>query len=198
MVVLAQPLHQSPTSVTTLPARGSHAAFYEADASPEPTPAPALEAVPPVAAPAPTVPAEVVATPSNRAILVNAAETEGVDPNLMLAVSWWESGWHQDRVSSEGAVGLMQVMPKTAAVIGPGWLHRSVDLNDPRDNALLGAALLGDLLHKYDARTALASYYQGEPAIQSGRYAADTWRYADGILGLSRQFAAGWNPPGTD
>ena len=142
------------------------------------------------------VPGSEAPPPTTRTILVSAAQQEGVDPNLMLAVSWWESGWRQDQVSSEGAVGLMQVMPKTAAVIGPNWLHREVDINNPADNALMGAALLGDLLHKYDPRTALASYYQGEPAIQSGRYAADTWRYADGILGLAQQFAGGWAPPG--
>ena len=176
MVAIAQPVSPALTPAPPMPGRPAHGAFYEP---------PSLD--PSAVSPAP---------PSTRAILVNAAQQQGVDPNLLLAVSWWESGWRQDQVSSEGAVGLMQVMPKTAAVVGPTWLHREVDINNPSDNALLGAALLGDLLHKYDRRTALASYYQGEPAIQSGRYAADTWRYADGILGLANQFAGGWAPPG--
>ena len=176
MVALALPVSPAPTPGPPVPARAADRAHYE----------PA----------APDQPADSPAPPSIRAVLVTAAQQEGVDPNLLLAVSWWESGWRQDQVSSEGAVGLMQVMPRTAAVVGPSWLHREVDIFNPADNALLGAALLGDLLHKYDRRTALASYYQGEPAIQSGRYAADTWRYADGIIGLASQFASGWAPPG--
>ena len=143
-------------------------------------------------------PAPPAATPSAasgvRQILVAAANREGVDPNLLLAVSFWESSWNQQSVSSEGAIGLLQVMPKTAATAGPKLLGREVDISNPFDNALVGAALLKDLLNKYDKRTALAAYYQGEPALFSGRYAWDTWRYADGILTLAAQIAVGQGP----
>ena len=77
---------------------------------------------------------------------------------------------------------------------GPRFLGRAVNLQDPNDNAELGAALLKDLLNKYDVRTALAAYYQGEPALLSGRYASDTWRYADGIISLAAQIASGSGP----
>jgi soluble lytic murein transglycosylase-like protein len=127
-------------------------------------------------------------------ILLQAATDQGVDPNLLQAVSYWESGWHQDRVSDQGAIGLLQVMPKTAATAGPSLLHRQVDLNDALDNAEMGAALLKDLVGKYDTRTALAAYYQGEPALESGSYAPDTWSYADGIIALAAQIAAGNGP----
>jgi len=127
-------------------------------------------------------------------ILVKAAGDQGVDPSLLLAVSYWESGWNQAAVSSEGAIGLLQVMPNTAAVAGPRYLGRAANLEDPVDNAELGAALLKDLLNKYPTRTALAAYYQGEPALLSGRYAADTWQYADGIIGLAGQIASGQGP----
>ena len=127
-------------------------------------------------------------------ILVQAAIEQGIDPNLLLAVSFWESSWHPDAVSSEGAIGLLQVMPKTAATAGPTLLGRSVNLQDPLDNAEMGAALLKDLLNKYGTRTALAAYYQGEGALLSGNYAWDTWSYADGILNLAGQIAAGQGP----
>lgn len=186
MMAIAQPAGPLPTPAPPEPARAAHHGYFEPELN---------LGGGTLAAPDPGAGLAVPSSP--RAVLVAAAQQEGVDPNLLLAVSWWESGWRQDQVSSEGAIGLMQVMPKTAAVAGPNWLHRQVDLNNPVDNALMGAALLADLLGKYDRRTALASYYQGEPAIQSGRYAADTWRYADGIIGLSNQFAQGWTPPGT-
>ena len=134
--------------------------------------------------------------PSIREILVGAAQDHGVDPNLFLALSYWESGWRQDRVSDQGAVGLLQVMPNTAAYDGPKLLGRQVNIENPVDNAELGAALLKYLLDDYDTRTALAAYYQGEPALLSGNYAADTWSYADGVIGLAEQIAAGQGPPG--
>lgn len=147
-----------------------------------------------------TPPPTAVATaqPVNEAhrILLKAAADQGVDPNLLLAVSFWESGWRQDAVSSEGAVGLLQVMPLTAQTAGPNLLGRPVDVQNPVDNAEVGAALLKDLLNKYDTRTALAAYYQGEPALLSGNYAADTWHYADGILALAAQISAGQGPSG--
>ena len=141
-----------------------------------------------------TPPPPLPPAPNVHEILVKAAADQGVDPNLLLAVSFWESSWRVDAVSSEGAIGLLQVMPKTAAIAGPILLGRAVNLNDAADNSEMGAALLRDLLNKYDTRTALAAYYQGEPALLSGRYAWDTWRYADGILNLRDQIAAGQGP----
>jgi soluble lytic murein transglycosylase-like protein len=131
-----------------------------------------------------------------RSIIVKAAADVGVDPNLLLAVSYWESGWRQDALSSEGAIGLLQLMPLTAEAAGPKLLGRPVNLQDPTDNAELGAALLKDLLNKYGARMGLAAYYQGEPALLSGNYAADTWHYADGIIALAAEIAAGGGPSG--
>jgi soluble lytic murein transglycosylase-like protein len=142
----------------------------------------------------PPPPPPVVKPTTVHDILLQAAHDQGIDPNLLFAVSYWESSWRVDAVSSEGAIGLLQVMPNTAAVAGPRFLGHAVNLQDPIDNAEMGAALLKDLLSKYDARTALAAYYQGEPALLSGNYAGDTWHYADGILSLAAQIAAGQGP----
>lgn len=142
----------------------------------------------------PPPPPPVVKPATVHDILLQAAHDQGIDPNLLFAVSFWESGWRVDAVSSEGAIGLLQVMPRTADVAGPRFLGRTVNLQDPLDNAEIGAALLKDLVAKYDARTALAAYYQGEPALFSGHYASDTWHYADGILNLRAQIAAGQGP----
>lgn len=174
-----------------LSAQARFLSLAEATPAPPPLPAAQTQAPPAVGSAAPAAP---VARPGVMQVLTNAAHDQGVDPNLLMAVSFWESGWHQDRVSSEGAVGLLQVMPKTAATAGPQLLGRPVDINDPSDNAEVGAALLKDLLNKYDHRTALAAYYQGEPALLSGTYAPDTWHYADSILSLSDQIAAGRGP----
>ncbi len=54
-----------------------------------------------------------------RKILLEAAARDQVDPKLVLALSYWESGWDQSRVAAAGAVGLMQVLPASAQEAGP-------------------------------------------------------------------------------
>ena len=44
--------------------------------------------------------------------IVEAAERQDLDPHLLAALIWWESGGDQEAYSSSGAVGLMQVMPR--------------------------------------------------------------------------------------
>src|SRR5207245_1239517 len=75
-------------------------------------------------------------------ILREAALRHQLDPKLILAVSYWESGWDQSRVSETGAVGLMQVEPATAQEAGPALLGRAVDITDAYDNADVGTAVL--------------------------------------------------------
>ena len=40
-------------------------------------------------------------------VLDQAAQRHGLEPSLVEAVAWWESGWDQKAVSDAGAVGLM-------------------------------------------------------------------------------------------
>jgi len=48
-----------------------------------------------------------------RAIIVSTARRHGLDPRLVLAVSWQESGWNQRLVSVANAIGAMQIIPST-------------------------------------------------------------------------------------
>src|SRR3989442_11413852 len=73
-----------------------------------------------------------------RAILIRAARHHNLNPNFVLAVSYWESGWNQAARSRTGAVGLMQVEPYTAAWAGPRVLHRRGQLKKPGGRAQAG------------------------------------------------------------
>ena len=107
-----------------------------------------------------------------------------------MALSYWESGWDQTLVSSSGAVGLMQVLPATAAEAGPGLLGRPVDLNDPYDNADVGAAILREDLDNFkDPAMALAAYYQGPTSLRENGMFADTQQYVQGILDLAARMS---------
>ena len=85
----------------------------------------------------------------------------GVDPSLVKAVALVESGFNPRAVSSKGAQGLMQLMPKTAAQYGVTNLH------DPYQNLSAGAKHLRELLDRYDGNVtlALAAYNAGSGAV---------------------------------
>src|SRR2546425_6127809 len=126
-----------------------------------------------------------------RAILIRAARHHGLNPNFVLAVSYWESGWNQSARSHTGAVGLMQVEPYTAAWAGPALLHRRVNLNNPVDNAELGAALLRSYLDRLrDPKLALAAYYQGLSGVLRYGIYPRSRTYVNGIWRLRNQFQA--------
>jgi len=85
----------------------------------------------------------------------------GVDPSLVKAVALVESGFNARAVSSKGAQGLMQLMPKTAAQYGVTNIH------DPYQNLNAGAKHLRELLDRYDGNVtlALAAYNAGSGAV---------------------------------
>ena len=87
-----------------------------------------------------------------------AAEA-GLPGDLVRAVAWAESGLRQDAVSPAGAVGLMQLMPETAAELG-------VDPRDRSGNLAGGALYLKQMLQRFVGDSdqlvkALAAYNAG-------------------------------------
>jgi soluble lytic murein transglycosylase-like protein len=119
-------------------------------------------------------------------ILLEAAARHQVDPKLVLALAYWESGWDQSRVSETGAVGLMQVQPETATEAGPALLGREVDLDDPYDNADVGVAILRQDIAAFNGpQQGLAAYYQGPTSLKADGMLPDTQQYVEGILDLA-------------
>jgi soluble lytic murein transglycosylase-like protein len=150
-------------------------------------PSPQTEARPRYAA---VIAEEPPARPTTRAfikrILTEAAQRHHLDPKLVMALSYWESGWDQRMVSQSGAVGLMQVEPATADEAGPGLLGRAVDISDPYDNADVGAAILREDLENFgDPAMALAAYYQGPTSLRENGMLPETQQYVEGILDLA-------------
>jgi len=81
--------------------------------------------------------------------LVALARQHQVAPDLVRAVILAESGGNTRVVSSAGAIGLMQLMPATAASLG-------VDPWQPLENLRGGITYLGSLLRAFDGDTRLA------------------------------------------
>jgi soluble lytic murein transglycosylase-like protein len=120
--------------------------------------APAPPAIPPAAPKAET---SQQLTPQE--LVTRAALHAGLPPAIVHSVARAESGYRQDAVSPKGAIGLMQLMPKTAAEL-------DADPRDPEQNAEAGARYLRDLLLKYEndphqVSKAVAAYNAGPAAV---------------------------------
>lgn len=94
----------------------------------------------------------------------------------VLSVISTESGFNQNAISPVGAVGLMQIMPRTAGYIAKkGQIdsyHSARDLYDPRTNITIGIAYLSQLRSRFvQSHRYLAAYNMG-PA-KYNRFARD-------------------------
>jgi soluble lytic murein transglycosylase-like protein len=128
----------------------------------------------------------IVAAPPPRPyddLIIEAAETYGLDPRLIRSVVQVESAFNPMAVSPAGAKGLMQLRPILARELR---VHNPFD---PRQNIMGGARYLRRLLdmHDGDIRLALASYnagprnvtrYGGVPPFQ------ETQKYVNRIIDL--------------
>ena len=111
------------------------------------------------------------------------ALVSGLDPNLVAALIWQESGGNPLAYSKSGAVGLMQVMPRDGiastfiCVNGPCFTNRPTiqELQDPTSNIDYGTRMLGGLLQKHGNMREALRYYG---PMDVGYY------YADKVLGI--------------
>lgn len=150
--------------------------------APTPAPAPARE---------PEMPAQYADKPF-AAQIQSAARKTAVDPALVHAVIFVESRYNPTARSPKGAIGLMQVLPETAArygVTNPGF--------SPEANLQAGTRYLSDLMQLFDNRLdlVLAAYNAGENAVL--RYGQrippyrETRLYVPAVLAKYRE----WQPP---
>ena len=96
-------------------------------------------------------------------LIENARLSEYVTPALAIAVAKVESDLRPDAVSNKGAIGVMQIMPRT------GLLEFGVkrkDLFNPIINIKIGVKFLDQLIKKYRGNIGVAlSHYNGGSAV---------------------------------
>jgi soluble lytic murein transglycosylase-like protein len=129
---------------------GFEAEEYVAPSKPAASPTPAVIAAAPAQG----------ASVDPKALVDAAARKTAIPQKLLHSVVAAESAYRADAVSPKGAIGLMQLMPATAAQYG-------ADPMDPAQNVEAGTAYLRDLLLKYngDVASALAAYNAGPGAV---------------------------------
>ena len=143
------------------------------------------------------LPAPVAATPVVRELtpvgdveseIRDAAKLYNLDPALVRAVAVQESGLRNEARSRRGALGVMQMMPKTARELG-------YDAADLRGNVRAGAAYLSMMMDTFggDVKRALAAYNAGPGAVK--RFGGvppfnETRTYVSSIMGHMAASAA--------
>jgi len=97
-------------------------------------------------------------------LIDRTAKQYGVERELVHAVVAAESAYNTHAVSRAGAIGLMQVMPKTAADYG---IEDAAALFDPKINLKTGTRHLKRLLKKYknDYGRTIMAYNAGEGTV---------------------------------
>ena len=108
---------------------------------------------------------------SVRHLLREASDTHGIDYELLQALIATESGFNARAVSPKGAVGLMQLIPPTAARYGvrpDKGAAVEQKLTDPKTNIRAGSSYLSDLIRLFPGQIelAIAAYNAGEGAVQ--------------------------------
>lgn len=112
------------------------------------------------------------------------SQRSGLDPGLVRSVIQVESAFDPRAVSSRGAMGLMQLMPETAAELGVD------NVWDPGENIRGGTTYLRRMLDRFgELELALAGYNAGPTVVE--KYGAippfpETRRYVTKVLGLYR------------
>ena len=113
------------------------------------------------------------------------ARSHGLDPELVRAVVFVESSYDPTARSTDGAMGLMQLMPETA---------RSLEVDnpyDPDENLRGGTTYLRRMLDRFggDLELALAAYNAGPQAVDRYRGLPpypETHDYVDRVMRLFR------------
>ncbi|MEX2582756.1 MAG: lytic transglycosylase domain-containing protein [Gemmatimonadota bacterium] len=116
-----------------------------------------------------------------------AAAEFGIDTNTAFGLVRAESSFRNVATSRVGAIGLTQLMPRTAAWMEPG-ITRS-QLRDPQTNLRIGFKYFRYLMDKYegDERLALLAYNRGPGTVDKAlkRGGNPDNGYADFVFGKS-------------
>lgn len=100
-------------------------------------------------------------------LITEQAAATGLDPDLIAALIWQESGGNPQAYSRDGAVGLMQVMPRDGLAAefmcpnGPCFANRPSmeELFQPDFNVAYGTQFLADLVNRHGSLRDALKYY---------------------------------------
>ena len=118
-------------------------------------------------------------------MLTNWAIAYRLDPALVRALAWMESGFQPGLVSSAGARGVLQVLPTTRSYVETVLIGYKVP-SSTSGNIRIGVVYLRQLLREFNGnRTlALAAWYQGPYSVRKHGQLAGTRLFVRNVLAL--------------
>lgn len=124
---------------------------------------------------------------SYRKITQSISDLTSIDESLIRAVIHAESAFNPHALSSQGALGLMQLMPQTAKELGVS------ERRHPEQNIFAGSHYLAQQLKRYQGNVALAlaSYNAGPGAVDRFKGVPpyeETKRYIKRVQILQRRY----------
>lgn len=133
-------------------------------------------------------------------LIEREARARDLDPALVKALIAVESSFDPQAVSVKGALGLMQIVPETAARYGVADDRKRTavqKLLDPVTNLRTGTRHLADLLAQFggDRMLALAAYNAGEEAVKRYGRSVPPFPETRDYVKLVEQFYAWYRPP---
>ena len=123
-----------------------------------------------------------------RALVELWARRYGLDPGLVRALAYLESGYQPEIVSPAGARGVLQVLPVTKHYVETFLLHRRVPWS-VEGGIEIGVVYFRQLLrefHRSETR-ALAAWYQGPASVRRHGPLKATRRFVANVLALRRR-----------
>lgn len=126
---------------------------------------------------------------SVRSIATYAGDIYGIDPDILMALSWTESRWMPTVVSPHNAVGLCQIVPKWQGA-RMDKLER-YDLYDPVSNMIIAADLIHELQgypNGADIQWVLMAYNEGVDVANAKYNNGIVSQYAIDILVKKEEF----------
>lgn len=125
-----------------------------------------------------------------RPVMTQWADTYGVAPGLVEAIAWQESGWQQNVVSPDGAVGIGQLLPATAAFVQNDLIGTPLNIKSANDNIRMESAFLAYLIREVGNNPCkvAAAYYQGPAALAAYGVYPESEQYVRDVLALEPEF----------
>jgi Transglycosylase SLT domain/Putative peptidoglycan binding domain len=122
---------------------------------------------------------------SVRTMLTNWAIAYKLDPALVRALAWMESGFQPGLVSAAGARGVMQILPGTRHYVQTILIRRKIP-NSTSGNIRIGVVYLRHLLREFgwSHKRALAAWYQGPNSLRRHGQLPVTKKFVANVLAL--------------
>ena len=111
-----------------------------------------------------------------QSFITRYASQYDVDPSLLNAILYAESKGDPYRISRDGALGLMQIMPSTADFLGFD------NVLEPEENIRAGAKYISMLMDRYELRHTLWAWNAGPSRVQRRHLPGETRKFIVEVL----------------